>query len=153
MGNINVSSSNVVSASPETRDAIAKAAKDVAGKHIKAVKEISGSETAKSMAAAGAAGAAIGLISPVPGGAILGGIAGAAGAAVAKAGEKTAEKIKSSEKEKSAIKTSLVVGLLLGPVPAIGTYLFCSGKAKEGAEKMKQFIKEHPEALAAKAAN
>ncbi len=150
MGDMKISSGHMVSASAETREAI-KSAKDAVAKHAKAVKDIAG-DTGKDLAKAAAVGAAVGAVSPLPGGMVLGGVAGAAAAAGAKVAGKAAEQakqIKSTEKEKIAVKSGLAAGLVAGPALGLGTYLFVSGKAKEGCDKMIEFIKKHPDVLLA----
>lgn len=139
MGDMKISAGQMISASPESREATPKSAKDTVSKHVKSVKDISGGDLAKA-AVVGAVGAVTAL--PV--------IAGAAAQAGAKAVDKASEHIKNaSNKEKTAVKSGVAVGLLAGPAVGLGTYLFVSGKAKEGCEKMLDFIKKHPEALLA----
>lgn len=146
MGNV-----NIVQASPEAREALvngAKAAKDVAAKHLKNIKEAAKSDTVKDVAVGAAVGAAAGALSPIPGGFIVGGAVGAGAAAVVE-GVKALEK--ASTKEKDALKAAGIALFVGGPVIGTGTYMLCSGKAKAALEKMWNFIKEHPEALAAQA--
>lgn len=139
MGNLNVTPA-MITASPEVREACAKgvvSAKDTVAKHVQSIKEVAGSETAQAIAL----GAAVGAVSPIPGGALLGGVAGAAAEGVKKA----------IEEDKQAVKTATIVGLCAGPLTGLAAYAFCSGKAQSAYDKMMKFVKEHPDMLLAQA--
>lgn len=147
MGNMNVTP-NMITAPPETREAIAKgivSAKDSVARHVKNIKDIAGTSDAKAIAAGAAVGAAAGAVSPIPGGTLIGAGIGAAAAAAANGVKKAAEQ------NSRAVKTALAVGLIAGPITGLTTYAFCSGKAQSAWEKMKKFVQEHPEALLATA--
>ena len=136
MGNMNIAPA-MITASPEVREAIAKgvvSAKDTVAQHAQAIKAV---------AVGTAAGMVAGALSPIPGGAVIGGAAGAAIAAGAEAAKRVSDP--------SALKKAAVIGLIAGPLPGLAAYAFCSGKAQSAWEKMKKFIVEHPEALLAKA--
>lgn len=150
MGNISVAPVSMIAASPEVREAaskVASSAKDSLAKHLQSIKQAAGTDTAKAIALGAAAGAVAGAVSPIPAGAMLGGVAGAAAGAAAAGAKKAAEK----STEQKAVRTAIVVGLVAGPITGLTTYAFCSGKAKQAFDNMMKFVKEHPEALLAKA--
>src|SRR5688500_8736956 len=86
MGNMNIAP-QMVTASPEAREALTQAAKGAAAtaaKHLNQIKDSVG-DTGKAVAAGAIVGGAVGFASPIPGGTLIGTGVGAAAAAAGKA--------------------------------------------------------------------
>lgn len=151
MANLSVDSSkSYIHADPE---AVKAAGKYIADK-AKEVKEAAVGKKGAEIAKEALKGAAIGGAA----GAVLPGLPMVAGAAIGAAVGATKEVVEQTEDKnrKKALAGGIAGTLILGPViglplGVLAAKKLCSPEAKEGLKKMLDFIKKHPEALAAKA--
>jgi hypothetical protein len=152
MGDMQVSNSAMIKATPEAEKGIKKAA-EAAGKHLSSLKDALFGKTGKAVLAGAASGALIGSL--IPGGAlpgaVVGGVVGFGAAASANAAEQNKKGLATLTAASTGILAAAAFGLP-GLLVGGAAYAFATGAAQNAASKVGEFLQKNSQHMVATAA-